>query len=470
MKTRNKFILILSCACAAFVLLASIPAAFYFIDYWQKQQDLLQRQAMLDEQLAMQEQQALQEQREIDELMRLIDESYNRYSEKVSNIETAALDIFNERQQFILNTILDIEELLESFNTVETPLYSIFSTDNNAPCGRAERFDIYEQLYEMSIDFSINNNFDSFYDAIYDLVEELKYFFDEITSDSTLTESDNIMVLCGIIEELIEIYSEKINTDDYSEVLDIFDTILSDMSNWFYEYYLIALDEILDREFRNDKIKGMEQQIADIEVLKTIIASDTALSSQMLVSLYNSLDSSSEDLSKELQILKEAAQAAALPPPTPSTPSAPSTPSSPSAPAQPPVQPPAGVDVVWLASEVLRLTNVERANYGAPALQPANALLYQAAGIRAEEIITLFSHTRPDGRDCFSSYTDLGGTYYYLGENLAAGYRSAQSVVQGWMDSPGHMRNMIDPEFTHLAVAVTVDGNGRMYWVQLFMG
>jgi len=465
-KSRNKFIIILSCVCAAFVLLASIPAALYIINYRQTQKDLQERQAVLEEQMALQQQQALQEQQEIDELRRLIDESYNKYSERVINIETAASDIFDEREHFILNTILDIENLLENFNAVETPLYSIFNTDNDAPCGRAERFDIYEQLLEMSINFSINNNFDSLYDAIYDLVEELKYIFDEITMDSILTESDKIKALCGRIEELIEYYSDKISTDDYSEVAVIIDTILDDMSNWFYEYYLIALDEILSREFRNDKIRGLERQIADIEVLKAVIASDTALTSQMLVSLYNSLDSSSEDLNKELQILKAAA-AQTPPPPAPGAGDS-NNQGQPQAPAPP--QAPAGVDVAWLASEVLRLTNVERANYGAPALQPANALLYQAAGIRAEEIITLFSHTRPDGRDCFSSYTDLGGTYYYLGENLAAGYRSAQSVVQGWMDSPGHMRNMIDPEFTHLAVAVTVDGNGRMYWVQLFMG
>jgi len=119
---------------------------------------------------------------------------------------------------------------------------------------------------------------------------------------------------------------------------------------------------------------------------------------------------------------------------------------------------------------VLRLTNIERENHDLSALSGSNGVLNSAAAIRATEIITSFAHTRPDGRTPWTAYTELGGSYSALGENLASGYRSAAGVVQGWMDSPGHRTNILSPDYTHLGVAVAEDENGRLYWVQFFMG
>ena len=57
---------------------------------------------------------------------------------------------------------------------------------------------------------------------------------------------------------------------------------------------------------------------------------------------------------------------------------------------------------------------------------------------RAKEISIKFSHTRPDGTDSTSILSEYGIPDDKGGENIAAGYNSPQSVIEGWMNSPGH--------------------------------
>ena len=55
------------------------------------------------------------------------------------------------------------------------------------------------------------------------------------------------------------------------------------------------------------------------------------------------------------------------------------------------------------------------------------------------------------------------------GENIAFGPESAEEAVAGWLDSPGHCANIMDPRFQHIGVALaTGRGRGRIYWVQEF--
>jgi len=125
------------------------------------------------------------------------------------------------------------------------------------------------------------------------------------------------------------------------------------------------------------------------------------------------------------------------------------------------------VDLVALAEEVLRLTNVERANAGLPALGTTPALT-QTAVVRANETIRSFSHTRPDGRTCFTAYDENGVSYRWAGENIAMGQRTPTEVVRAWMNSPGHRENILRSDFGHLGVGVAMDSNGRLYWSQNF--
>lgn len=119
---------------------------------------------------------------------------------------------------------------------------------------------------------------------------------------------------------------------------------------------------------------------------------------------------------------------------------------------------------------VLELVNVERAKHNLSPLRMSNEL-WDGAAIRAKELTVLFSHTRPDGSD-FD--TVISGKNRYMGENIAAGYGSPKEVVAGWMDSPGHRANILNPNFEELGVGyIHVDNDPNIYcnyWVQIFRG
>lgn len=120
------------------------------------------------------------------------------------------------------------------------------------------------------------------------------------------------------------------------------------------------------------------------------------------------------------------------------------------------------------AAEVLSLVNAERARVGAPPLRLADDL-QAASAIRAYEITRKFSHTRPDGSDCFTAIDNRGRT---CGENIAAGNATASETVEQWMNSDGHRKNILNPAFRELGVGYAYDENSdyRHYWVQLFRG
>jgi uncharacterized protein YkwD len=125
------------------------------------------------------------------------------------------------------------------------------------------------------------------------------------------------------------------------------------------------------------------------------------------------------------------------------------------------------VDLAELAEEVFRLTNHERDRAGLPLFR-SNAPLTLAAEVRANEIIRHFSHTRPDGRDCFTAFDESDVDYRTAGENLAAGQRTPADAVRGWMNSPGHRENIMNRSFGQLGIGVAMDNTGRLYWTQTF--
>jgi uncharacterized protein YkwD len=125
-----------------------------------------------------------------------------------------------------------------------------------------------------------------------------------------------------------------------------------------------------------------------------------------------------------------------------------------------------------MINKVFRLVNEQRVANGLQKLAYRSDL-QQAADIRAGEIIDSFSHTRPDGTECFTVFKEIGVTNYtWLGENIAKGYATPESVMDGWMNSPGHKANILKPEFEGIIIGVKkVDSNGYTgyAWVQLFI-
>ncbi|MEH7238150.1 CAP domain-containing protein [Bacillus sp. JJ1562] len=117
--------------------------------------------------------------------------------------------------------------------------------------------------------------------------------------------------------------------------------------------------------------------------------------------------------------------------------------------------------------EVVTLTNNERAKQG---LQPLkiDLKLSEVARTKSSDMKTngYFSHTSPTYGSPFDMMKQFGVQYRAAGENIAMGQRSPQEVVNGWMNSEGHRKNILNSNFTHIGIG-HVEGN---YWTQMFIG
>lgn len=95
--------------------------------------------------------------------------------------------------------------------------------------------------------------------------------------------------------------------------------------------------------------------------------------------------------------------------------------------------------------------------------------LEDTAMMRAVEIAVSFSHTRPNGEHWYTAYS----AYRAAGENIAAGYTSAEEAFEGWKEEnelysgQGHRRNMLSSDFTAVGIGHVIY-NGVHYWVQEF--
>ena len=132
-----------------------------------------------------------------------------------------------------------------------------------------------------------------------------------------------------------------------------------------------------------------------------------------------------------------------------------------------PAAPTPEMSVEEMASEVIRLTNIERVKDGAAPLQ-YHAGLQRAAMVRAEEITRKFSHTRPDGTTAETVLLDCGVSNG-AGENIAAGQKTPEAVVRAWMNSSGHRATMLNPNAKYIGVGVCKSPiTGQWLWTQEF--
>lgn len=110
--------------------------------------------------------------------------------------------------------------------------------------------------------------------------------------------------------------------------------------------------------------------------------------------------------------------------------------------------------------ELVRLTNIERVNTGAGQLTE-NALLNKAASDKCNDMVAknYWEHNSPDGNKPWVFITNVGYSYARAGENLAYGYASASNTVSGWMGSPSHKQNLLNPNFTQVGFGVCIGEN-----------
>lgn len=119
------------------------------------------------------------------------------------------------------------------------------------------------------------------------------------------------------------------------------------------------------------------------------------------------------------------------------------------------------------AEQVVELVNQERTKAGLNAVTLDKSIA-SAALVRAKEIETSFSHTRPNGSKFSTALTEQGVTFKGAGENIAWGQKSPEAVMQAWMNSEGHRANILNKNFTKIGVGYYQNASGRNFWTQLF--
>jgi uncharacterized protein YkwD len=80
-----------------------------------------------------------------------------------------------------------------------------------------------------------------------------------------------------------------------------------------------------------------------------------------------------------------------------------------------------------------------------------------------------FEHQDLAGHSPADRVRAVGYREKLVGENIAYGPQSADEVVQGWLDSPGHCENIMDPRFAEMGIAYAPGQAHKhgLYWVQV---
>jgi hypothetical protein len=116
------------------------------------------------------------------------------------------------------------------------------------------------------------------------------------------------------------------------------------------------------------------------------------------------------------------------------------------------VVPPKTTDVTSTEAALVAAINAQRARYGLPALE-------------IDTHVHLFARMHAAWMARFGCMRHSGGCY---AENIAMGQPSVESVVQTWMNSPGHRANILNGGYRTIGVGCAADSAGRLYWCQNF--
>ncbi|HPD02076.1 MAG TPA: CAP domain-containing protein [Eubacteriales bacterium] len=131
---------------------------------------------------------------------------------------------------------------------------------------------------------------------------------------------------------------------------------------------------------------------------------------------------------------------------------------------------PEGAPLKSLEDEVVRLVNIERSRNGLGPLKN-NWQAARVARIKSQDMINnrYFSHTSPAYGSPFKMMESFGLRFSSAGENIAYGQRTAQEVMNSWMNSAGHRANILSKNYTDIGVGAAKSSNGTLYWTQMFL-
>jgi uncharacterized YkwD family protein len=208
---------------------------------------------------------------------------------------------------------------------------------------------------------------------------------------------------------------------------------------------------------------------------------DQLIQNGKLSNLYDWLQNIIENMQKAVPAPKPSATPAPAPEPTPIPETKPTpvpvpvpspTPKPETVPAPKPTTPPAengqSSDYKLSSSELkmVELVNQERAKAGVAPLT-IDLELSRVARIKSQDMKdnNYFSHTSPTYGSPFEMMKNFGIRYRTAGENLAK-HSSVESAHAGLMNSEGHRKNILNPNFTHIGVGIVDD----RYYTQMFIG
>ncbi len=139
------------------------------------------------------------------------------------------------------------------------------------------------------------------------------------------------------------------------------------------------------------------------------------------------------------------------------------------------VNPP--VDHAEAVARVVELTNQARAAHGLPPLS-MSSLLNDAAQVQTDDMAanSFHDHVGSDGSTPADRIYRAGYEGSTTGENVACGAATPEELVDGWMNSPGHRANILNPDYREIGIGYTFDpvsivlsdGCGYHFWAQTF--
>ena len=132
--------------------------------------------------------------------------------------------------------------------------------------------------------------------------------------------------------------------------------------------------------------------------------------------------------------------------------------------------PPTDNQMTTMKQQVVNLVNQERKQRGLKLYQD-NTKVAKVAQIKAEDMRdnNYFSHQSPTYGSPFEMLKQFNVKYTAAGENIAKGQRTAEEVMNSWMNSPGHRKNILSKKYTQIGIGLAKNDRGANYWVQMFI-
>lgn len=126
-------------------------------------------------------------------------------------------------------------------------------------------------------------------------------------------------------------------------------------------------------------------------------------------------------------------------------------------------------DIAAVEYKMLELVNKERVQAGVKPLLMDKELV-KIARLKSQDMIdkNYFAHTSPTYGDPFAMMRSFGVSFSYAGENLA-GNQTVEKAHEALMNSPGHRKNILSPNYTHIGIGIIEGGPYGSMFTQLFI-